>query len=179
MTPKSRRTTAESILEAIEDVSFQGRFLSRINRRGPLMPGMTTPCHVWNGSKDSAGYGQICFTSKGKHRNLSVARVFLALVGRVLPPGKILRRLCQNSSCLRESHLLETYFSELMNARRHGEGWGFKLTATQVIEIRQSKESTSTLARRFGISIQHARDLRAGKYWEHLDVPTPHPLQDP
>lgn len=79
---------------------------------GPVMPGMTTPCHVWTG-KLSEGYGKVYV---GDYRYKYAHRVRYEAVWGPVPEGLELDHLCRNPSCVRVSHLEAVTHQE--NVRR-------------------------------------------------------------
>lgn len=77
-------------------------FFRRVNRNGPVMPGMRTPCHVWVGAS-RGGYGR--FRIKGKFYNAHV-HSFEMKHGPLKTGEKVLHR-CDNPPCVRDDHLFK------------------------------------------------------------------------
>lgn len=75
-------------------------FARRVNRNGPVMPGMKTRCWIWTGVK-RGGYGR--YSIKGKLFNAHVRALEMA-TGPLLPGEKVLHR-CDNPPCVRPGHL--------------------------------------------------------------------------
>ena len=76
-----------------------GRFWEKVNREGPVMPGMDTRCWEWTASKDKKGYGKFKLNTmtRAAHR-----------VAFFLATGKepnVVCHLCHNPSCVRPDHL--------------------------------------------------------------------------
>ncbi len=62
-----------------------------INYNGPTMPGMPTPCWIWLGRVNNAGYGP--------HR-----RIYKA-AGHIIPPKHDLDHLCKVIRCVSPVHM--------------------------------------------------------------------------
>lgn len=88
-------------------IPLETRLWSRVNKAGPTMPRMTTPCWQWTGALTAAGYGQISAGGAAVNgaKKYAVHRlVYETLVGPV-PPGLSLDHLCRNRACCRPEHL--------------------------------------------------------------------------
>jgi len=83
---------------------LEERFWEKVNKHGRLMPHMKTCCWEWAASKDGNGYGLI---GLGPGKPLGKAnRVSWELRHkRKIPRGKCALHHCDNSSCVRLSHL--------------------------------------------------------------------------
>jgi hypothetical protein len=78
------------------------RFWKKVNKNGPTMPNMTTPCHVWTGNAYPFGYGRVRFGA-GYKRAHHIA--FFLENGRW--PEPCLLHRCDNPPCVRNEHLFE------------------------------------------------------------------------
>jgi hypothetical protein len=104
------------------------RFLSKVNRRGPKMPHMTTRCWLWTGSLANNGYGQMSIGSRaqGTFHMVGTHRFALALhLGRPIRPGMFALHRCDNKPCVRDDHLWEGTTQE-NTADREAKGRGAK-----------------------------------------------------
>lgn len=76
------------------------RFWSMVDKAGPTMPHMKTPCWVWTGTINDGGYGVVSHAGK----STGVHRLSLILDGR--DPGELWAlHHCDNPACVRPEHL--------------------------------------------------------------------------
>lgn len=82
------------------------RFRKKVNRNGPLMPGMVSRCWEWQGSGLQDGYGQFRIVVRGRGLLKMPHNCAWVLAGGQLPPpGFILHHLCENPGCVCPHHL--------------------------------------------------------------------------
>lgn len=74
------------------------RFWARVNRNGPTMPGMDTPCWEWTGRKDRDGYGRL---EADGLSHAKAHRVAWRLVNGPIPEGEVICHHCDNPACVR------------------------------------------------------------------------------
>lgn len=122
-------------------------------------------CWQWTGARSSDGYGSVQHLG----RNIGAHRVsYLINVGEI-PPGVHVLHNCDNPSCVNPSHLrLGTHTDNMRDKsirNRHPRA-GAKLTETQVVAIRMSKNTDAELANLCGVNIEAIRKIRAGKTWK-------------
>lgn len=112
--------------------------------------GHSTPCWIWQASL-KFGYGQVMIsTPSGKVLRRAHRVYYERANGPLDASARIeLHHECGIRSCVNPAHL--TPLTPLDHARRHPNK-GRRLTAEQVVEIRASSESGSTLAARFGVN---------------------------
>lgn len=152
------------------------RLIDRIDFDGPTPPGLDTPCWLWKGSTDPAGYGT--FKAGGRAGRFQRAHrlVYEEMCGPI-PPGLDLMHRCDNPPCCSPLHTLpgtpqENAQDSVNKGRRaRGERHGrAKLTEQQVREIRSraGQESQRTLALQYGVSAAMISFVQAGKNWSHV-----------
>ncbi len=101
---------------------IKDRFWEKVNKNGPQMSHMDTPCWVWTDADDGYGYGQ--FHLNG--RTVKATTVSLDFANQREPCGRspngmdILHR-CDNPPCIRPDHLfLGTATDNLRDASKKG-----------------------------------------------------------
>lgn len=163
------------------------RFWPKVDRNGPVMPGMATPCWIWTGSSDDRGYGQIRESHKRGHL-LKAHRVAYEITNGSIPDGMMVLHRCDNPPCVRaDDHLfLGTAADNSRDAARKGRlvfqvhpercprgenSSSAKLTTQQVLEIRRLRTDGWTqtkLAEHFGVSQAAIWFLLAGRTWSDV-----------
>lgn len=91
------------------------RLWSHVDKNGPVMPGMTTPCWVFTGADNGKGYGVISRGGRGNGLQY-VHIVAWEDVNGLVPDGRELDHLCRLRACCRPDHL-EAVTSVVNNAR--------------------------------------------------------------
>jgi hypothetical protein len=159
------------------------RFWCKVNKNGPTMPHMNTPCWVWARQIGHNGYGVFKFDLKSQkaHR---VA--FFLHYGRWPQPQAL--HHCDNPACVRWDHLFEGTQKDNINDAKEkgrmvggsGNGMGTslpgeqngraKLTETQVKALRDRRiagDSYRKLSETFLISKTQAIAIVKGTRWSH------------
>ena len=135
----------------------------------------TETCWNWTGCKSDKGYGKLYFY--GKDWRAHRLSYFWAYGERPLA----VCHKCDNPSCVRPEHLFGAT-NGINNTDRHAKGrsnfllgeshQNSKLTAEQVRQIRlrysNGDISCAELAREFGMSGSHVRDIVNRRRWAHL-----------
>lgn len=129
-------------------------------------------CWIWVGPKDK-GYGLTHY----KNKSIRAHRLSYEMFIGPIPEGLLIRHKCDNPSCINPDHLAPGTVQENVNdreARRRrtvkGEMIGTsKLTAEEVIAIRNSKARQVDLAKEFGVSAHCIWSIKHGHSWKHLD----------
>ncbi|MDV4166197.1 HNH endonuclease [Rhizobium leguminosarum] len=137
--------------------------------------GLRSGCWKWIGSTDPNGYGRMNVSGKP----ILAHRISYTIHRGQIPKGMVVCHSCDNPNCVNPDHLFlgtqADNVTDMHNKGRaikralSGENHGnAKLTEEAVKEIRNSKESTSSLARKFGVSRAVVYAARERKTWTHI-----------
>lgn len=140
------------------------RFWSKVDK-------LTSPegCWIWTAGKNMQGYGKI--DSKRAHR------IAWEIINGSIPSGLLVCHHCDNPSCVNPLHLFTGTRSDnaldSVNKGRWNRPLGenhpkAKLTANQVLEIREAPYSQRKLAHLFGVSRAAIRQVLSGRAWSHV-----------
>jgi len=153
------------------------RFWAKVDKDGPTMPHMDTPCWVWTAVKVRTGYGQIKVGSK----MILAHRAAWTIENGSIPSGLCILHRCDQPSCVRASHLFTGTHQNNMDdmaakGRRvilRGEDQGrATLTASAVLEIRAKYAAGGTtlksLAAQFGVSFGLIGHIINRRLWKHI-----------
>jgi hypothetical protein len=146
------------------------RFWSKVAK------GEGSGCWLWTaGSRQ--GYGQFGVAAG---RVVDAHRISWELANGPIPAGLFVCHTCDVRICVRPDHLfLGTHSDNMQDMHRKGrantravcgeEHYAARLTEADVRAIRTATGQTlSALARAFGVSRTHIRDIRIGKKWAYL-----------
>ncbi len=151
------------------------RFWSRVNKDGPTMPNMDTPCWVWTAHVVDDGYGTL--QVNGKILRCHVYSFKLSFGD--FEPGLCVLHRCDNPPCVSPGHLfLGTHTDnsrDKVNKGRQAKGeqaHAAKLTSPQVIEMRElyakGNMTQAAIAQQFAITPQSAYRILRRKQWKHV-----------
>lgn len=130
-------------------------------------------CVLWTGSFSKKGYGHIKVDGKCQLAH----RVAWEIKNGPVPSGLCVCHKCDTPACINVDHLFIGTNDENMadrsrkgrQARLIGErNPRAVLSAADVLAIRRSSESNSSLGRRFGVTPQAIRLARIGANWSFL-----------
>jgi hypothetical protein len=166
-------------------------FVTRRRRDFPPPTPQSTPCVLWQGSVDRAGYGRFKRLVGGERETVRVIRwVMEQVVGRQLSPSEFVLHACDNPPCFRVSHLSIGSAAD-NNADMRAKGRGTpppinvfrgechpmaKLNAAQVRKIRGHYISglrMKTIAEMFDVSPQTISKIVNGVLWASGDSQQP------
>lgn len=133
---------------------------------------MKTLCWEWTGGALKSGYGEVTF--QGKTQSTHRVAWFLTYGNFPNPCGL---HHCDNRICVRPDHLYEgtrkrNYKDMVKRGRRiiaRGEKVaGAKLTASNVVAIRNDKRVQSLIAQEYGIDTSTISNIKTRKTWKHV-----------
>ncbi len=134
-------------------------------------------CWLWMAAVNAQGYGQIGSDKKSGARGLIASRVSWELTNGPIPHGLFVLHKCDTPACVNPAHLflgtsaqnVADMIAKGRNRPAKGEDSGSsRLTAEQVLEIRNGGEFYKIAARKFGITGEHVHKIRRGQAWAHL-----------
>ena len=150
------------------------RFWAKVNKNGPIHPILRTRCWLWVGGTQVHGrYGAFSFMGGSKRAH----RVAWFLTHGEFPKKNNLHR-CDNSLCVRESHLEDD--SQRKNVRdaydrglsRRGSKHPLaRLNTLKVKRIREriaAGDAKKVLAREYGVDPKTIRSAVNGTSWRHV-----------
>jgi hypothetical protein len=166
------------------------RFWSKVDKNGPTLPHMETPCWVWKAGRHDRGYGHFSV----KNKTVRAHRLSWLIEHKFIQRGFFVCHRCDNPSCCRPDHLQLGLQEDNMrdmqirgrSARgdRHGSSThpesrprgsnnvAAKLAELDIIAIREIYTSRSAsyqdLARMFHVSKSLIRHIVLRSVWKHL-----------
>ncbi len=150
-------------------LSLMDRFLKKVNK--------TETCWLWIGGKSSYGYAKLW---NGKKPELA-SRISWRLFKSDIPDGMCICHRCDNPACVNPDHLfLGTKSDNNVDRAQKGRNRDqrgekneiAKLTAEQVLEIRQRHAAGGVTQRRlaseYGVCFQAIHDIIRRRNWQHV-----------
>ncbi len=92
------------------------RFEAKVDTAGPASPVLGSPCWVWTGAVDKAGFPRFWLAGN----SLTAQRAALLLAGVDLHPAQQVVNLCGNRLCIRREHLAVCTLAEAHALRHRG-----------------------------------------------------------
>ena len=130
----------------------------------------TSTCWNWTGAITTNGYGRVWF-----QRSYPAHRFSYLLVNEDIPTDKILCHSCDNRACVNPAHLFlgshKDNSQDMVAKDRHIRGersHTAKLTAEDVISIRNSSLGPTQAGKKWGVSKGTISTIRAYTTWKHL-----------
>jgi hypothetical protein len=148
------------------------RFLEFVDKNGPVVSGMTSPCWIWNGTiQKGKGYGQ--FHYKG-HTVLAHRFSYELNIGHV-PNGSLVCHKCDVRKCVNPNHFflgsnLDNQLDSISKGRNaRGERTGTsKLTEKDVVAIRLDSRIQREVAADYGVSRELIGCIKRRQAWRHV-----------
>lgn len=155
--------------------TLEQRYWEKVDKNGPTMPHMTTPCWEWMGRRNDYGYGDF----NVNNRCAKAHRVGFQLEYGPIPQGLQVCHKCDNPSCQNPDHLfLGTNYDNAQDRELKGRGHDkrgekngrAKLIRSQIIEIvnLKGKERIRITAARYGVSYATVNEIQSKKIWGWL-----------
>lgn len=135
------------------------------------IPEPNSGCYLWTGSLRSGGYGKINIDG----RSHSAHRIAWIEKHGPCPDDLVIRHECDVPSCVNVDHLETGTHQDNANDRQQRGRHRFGIPATKctqemTVAIRADGRDNTAIARAYGISRRHVRDIKAGRRW----APAPH-----
>lgn len=119
-----------------------------------------TACWNWTNGRSGSGYGLMWWAGRNRYAH----RLAYELVSGPIPPGLVVRHLCDNPLCCRPTHLaVGQHRDNMADMARHGRARSRALSPAQVTAIRQRPEPATVLAAEFGVSPTSVQAVRRGE----------------
>ena len=161
-----------------KSVPLEKRFWPKVNKNGPTMPHMKTPCHVWTGALTKNGYGQCPINGKQVGAHVVSWMIHFGPV----PAGHNVLHYCDNRPCVRGDHLWTgTQKQNLDDMKAKGREYfhykdpavaratalaNTKVTWAQICALREEAAGgvkTRVLAEKYNVTMAHVRQIVTGK----------------
>ena len=148
------------------------KYIDRIFNR--IQIDTVTGCWNWQGSLNTWHYGQIKINKK---TTLVHRIIYEYFYGNIPEDKPFILHDCDNPKCCNPMHLYAGTNQDNSNdkIKRNRANYSYgeqnknsKLTKNQVIEIRTSKETQITMAKRFNVARSTISAIRIYKTWKHL-----------
>ena len=132
--------------------------------------GAPDSCWEWTAAR-SHRYG--VFSRGGRGGGMHHAhRVSWEIANGEIPPGMVVRHICDNPPCVNPSHLqIGTHEDNMRDMAQRERGWHTRLTAVDVSAIRSLVSSGvrhADIAIRFGTSKSNISMIATRKTWRHV-----------
>lgn len=122
-------------------------------------------CWPWANGRCGCGYGAV----RWQGRQMYAHRLAYELVNGPIPPGLLVRHLCDNPLCCRPSHLaLGTHADNMADMARRGRRRAHVLGATMATAIRQRGEPAPILAAEYGVTPTAIHQVRRGEIYRSI-----------
>ena len=134
------------------------RFRAKVDEAGPASPVLGSPCWLWTGTVDKAGFPRFWLAGN----SLTGQRAALLLAGRELDPAQQVINLCGNRQCVRREHLAVCTLAEAHAFHHRGRpriGPG-ELAVMRMV-VRDDETTVDFVAEAFRLSPEFVRQIAA------------------
>lgn len=149
--------------------SIEARLMAKVLR------GADDACWEWTGATTRKGYGVIGIGPRTSHVSMYAHRLMLMLSGVEIPDGCVVMHSCDNPRCCNPAHLSvgsnKANSDDMCMKGRQARGERSSsavLTEREVVAIRRSPESLSSLSSRYGVAVSTIAHVRQRRTWKHV-----------
>lgn len=162
------RSCASTLLNAPRIPSAE-EMVARLNAGS--IRNATTGCLEYQGRLNTYGYSVVTW----KRRPMAGHRIVYEFHHGQIAAGKIVCHRCDNRRCINPEHLFlgtpADNAADRDNKGRQARGdtsGRARLSATDILEIRQSNQPDAALAGRYGVGSQHIYKIKSRRVWKHI-----------
>lgn len=159
--------------ELAQDPLAHRRFWQSLTSTSPTTE---VDCWLWDGALANNGYGLFSFRDK---KFLAHRVAYRLVYGPVVPEDLLICHHCDVRACVNPWHLFagtaRQNTLDMLSKGRQGKRrlcgaavHTAKITATDALEIYQSKEPAQLFMDRLGVSKYVVSDIRTGRAWRHV-----------
>jgi len=137
-------------------------------------------CMIWTKSLDVDRYGIYSYIENGVRKTHRAHRFSYELNYGPISPGKMIRHLCNNRSCINPKHLIEgthaenmkdVALSDIQKGSNHSKA---KLNEKQVLKIKkmliENRLSYAEIAKQFSVSKETISAIKNNRSWQWLTI---------
>jgi hypothetical protein len=169
--------------EQEEKDKLEERFWSKVDKDGPTMSHMDTPCWIWTAYCNEKGYGIIGKVGPEKKNKKAHRIAYTIVTGQEIEDGKPLLHACDNGlgGCVNPHHLspgtIEENNRQMLERNRYVKGNDVITSIINeeiVLDIRVSFDngmSRKQISEKHNISKDLVNQVISGESWKHVGGP--------
>lgn len=162
---------------------LRNAFWAKVNKHGPTMPHMSTPCWEWTGSRGHVGHGQAYIgpnENDPKDTGVRYAHRVSWSIAHGDPGPLDVLHICDNSPCVRPDHLhlgdQQVNMDDKVARSRQTRGADIhtsRFTEDVVLAIRAAGRTASQedIGKTYGVSGESIGNILQGTTWSHVGGP--------